>query len=117
VLPQAVCVAASVPVTKQVPVRIHSAEVPNTLSDCVRPVRGFHISAVIAALVLHALFLLLVAFRDFFACCWVCDRDARNPLQDASSKYRPVACAGGTPCEREIARHPVSKGNVALSHE
>jgi hypothetical protein len=74
-------------------VRVHSVEVPNTLSDCVRPVRSFHISAVVATLVIHALLSLSVAFRAFFACRWVHDRDARDPLQDASSKHRPVACA------------------------
>jgi len=54
-------VAASVPVPKQVPVCVHSVEAPNTLSGCVRPV---HMAAVVAALVLHAHFSPLAAFRS-----------------------------------------------------
>ena len=65
-------------------------------------------------IVFHALFLLLAAFQASFACCWVRDRYVRDPLQVASSKYRPAVGF-----EREILRHPVSGGNtmIPLRHE
>jgi len=113
----AVPAVASVPVPKQESYRsvnIHSAEAPNTLFGCVRPVRHVcgpcppHTSLAIGSL--PGFFRLRLGARQ------ICSRSSSGYKFEISTGH-VLGVPPAVGFEREIVWHPVSRGDIILSHE